>query len=236
MDNYYALERREMLEFVPAGARRVLDVGCAGGYFGELLHKERGAEVWGVEVVPSVAAMAATRLHRVIAAPFSPDTADLPRRSFDAVLFNDSLEHFPAPEPPLAFAADLLAEGGVVVASIPNVRYIEHLLHLLVERDWHYAECGILDRTHLRFFTKLSIERTFQEAGYRIRSITGIRPYQGGRKYRTLLRLLGERIEDTRFMQFVVVADRAAASAQRPQASHMRTAKSIDVSTSSSSR
>jgi SAM-dependent methyltransferase len=205
---YYTSDRREVLPFVPPDVRRVVEVGCGGGDFGALLAKERGVEVWGVEMVPEVAAIAASRLHRVIAAPFTADLEELPRRYFDAVLFNDSLEHFPYPEPPLAFAAELLADGGVVVASIPNVRYIDNLLGLLVERDWRYTEFGILDRTHLRFFTKRSIERTFGEAGYRVRSITGINPYQGSRKIRLLVRLLGPYGKDMPYKQFVVVASR----------------------------
>jgi SAM-dependent methyltransferase len=205
---YYSNDRREVLPFVPPDVRRVVEVGCGGGDFGALLAKERGVEVWGVEMVPEVAAIAASRLHRVIAAPFTSALAELPRRHFDAVLFNDSLEHFPYPEPPLAFAAELLADGGVVIASIPNVRYIDNLLHVLVERDWRYADHGILDRTHLRFFTKRSIERTFRDGGYRIRSITGINPYRGGWKFRSLVRLLGPYGEDLPYMQFVVVASR----------------------------
>lgn len=207
-ESYYSKERREILPFVPPGVRRVLEVGCGGGHFGALLAQERGIEVWGVEMVPEVAALAATRVHRVIAAPFTAEVKELPRGYFDAVLFNDSLEHFPYPEPPLAFAAELLADAGVVIASIPNVRYFEHLLHVLVERDWRYMEYGILDRTHLRFFTKRSIERLFADAGYRIRSITGINPFQGGWKYRTLVRVLGRYADDVPYLQFVVVASR----------------------------
>ena len=102
------------------------------------------------------------------------ERAPLPRAYFDAVVFNDSLEHFPYPEPPLALARELLAESGALVCSVPNVRYIDNLLHLLMDKDWQYRESGILDRTHLRFFTKRSLIRTLGEAGFEVRRIEGI--------------------------------------------------------------
>ena len=174
MPDYYHQTRPEMLDFIPMDAQRVLDVGCGSGEFGALLKEHRrDIEVWGVEPVESVAAEARGKLDHVVVDSFTERTP-LPRAYFDAVVFNDSLEHFPYPEPPLALARELLAESGALVCSVPNVRYIDNLLHLLMDKDWQYRESGILDRTHLRFFTKRSLVRTLGEAGFEVRRIEGI--------------------------------------------------------------
>jgi hypothetical protein len=69
---------------------------------------------------------------------------------------------------------DLLHKEGVIIASIPNVRYLSNVYNFLIRQDWQYEDCGILDRTHLRFFTKKSMAKTFIDLGYTIESIEGI--------------------------------------------------------------
>jgi SAM-dependent methyltransferase len=215
--DYYGESRPEMVSFVPADARRVLDVGCASGEFGALLKRQRPeVEVWGVEPVEEAAAKARGRLDRVLVGLFTAD-APLPRGAFDAVIFNDSLEHFPAPEPPLALARDLLAPAGALVCSVPNVRYLDHLFHVLVEQDWRYREDGILDRTHLRFFTRRSLERTLQEAGFDVERMEGIhrRPHVGWKLKLALFAARGW-LEDTLWLQYAVVARPAAHPGRGP--------------------
>src|ERR1017187_4081739 len=90
--SYFEQARADMLPFVPPDAKRALDVGCGRGNFGELLKSQRKLEVWGLEPVAAPAAEAATKLDRVIEGIFTPE-ADLPLASFDAVFFNDVLEH-----------------------------------------------------------------------------------------------------------------------------------------------
>lgn len=209
--SYYATYRREMLPFVPANCRRLLDVGCGAGGFGALVKRERGIEVWGAEYEPPAAELAAGQLDRVICGDFVT-VAGLPDGYFDVVMFNDSLEHFPYTDPPLQRAKKLLRDGGVVIASIPNVRYIDNVYHFLIERDWRYAESGILDNTHLRFFTKRSMVRTFEDAGYDVDSITGINShYWSGKKIFLLRLFFGRWIEDMRYLQYVVTARPKAA-------------------------
>ena len=81
----------------------------------------------------------------------------LPDNNFDVVIFNDVLEHFENPWAVLENVKTKLNASGVVVASIPNVAYITNLVELILKKDWRYKpEGGILDKTHLRFFTKKS--------------------------------------------------------------------------------
>src|ERR1700692_1395936 len=85
---YFERARPEMLPFVPADCRRMLDVGCGTGTFGQMLKQTRDIEIWGLEPVKSAATKASTRLDHVINGTFDPETA-LPVGTFDCVVFND---------------------------------------------------------------------------------------------------------------------------------------------------
>lgn len=175
--SYYQCDRKEMLAFIPNGASRILDVGCGAGRFGALLAASSNAEVWGVEPEVLAADEAKANLHRVLVGSF-PDAVSLPEHFFDVVVFNDVLEHMIDPRNALEAAKTLLAPGGVVVASIPNIRYLPVLYRLVVQGDWKYQESGALDETHLRFFTRKSAERLFRDAGFSILRRQGINPYR----------------------------------------------------------
>ena len=213
--DYFTEARPEMLCFVPTNCRRLLDVGCGTGGFGASLKKQnRQIEVWGVEPFASAAAKAADKLDRVITGPFGPET-DLPAGAFDCIVFNDVLEHMVEPEQALRYAKLLLSAGGTILASIPNVRHFPLLWQLGIRGSWEYGDCGLLDRTHLRFFTKSSILRMFQNEGYEVRSISGINPYVGvpnaSRRlwfaYRVANALFMGKFTDLKFQQFAVVAE-----------------------------
>jgi 2-polyprenyl-3-methyl-5-hydroxy-6-metoxy-1,4-benzoquinol methylase len=212
-DYYFEWARAEMLPFVPADCRRVLDIGCGTGAFGELLKQTRKIEIWGVEPVKPAAAKASARLDHVINGTFDPETK-LPAGFFDCVVFNDVLEHMVAPEQALRYAKALLSQGGVIVASIPNIRYLGVLWQLVFHGRWEYADAGVLDKTHLRFFTKSSIVKMFQSEGYSLESICGINAYGSppgaGRRLRRAHQLANAlflgKFGDMKFPQFAVVA------------------------------
>lgn len=205
VNKHYQGTRSVLLGYLPSNIGTLLDVGCAAGEFGCLL-KKRGTEVWGVEPVREAAARAKEILDEVIP-DFFDVQAPLPDGFFDVITFNDSLEHFPEPLSPLRLAKRKLKKDGVLVCCIPNVRYIENVKHLLFDKDWQYTDKGILDDTHLRFFTKKSIVRTVDAAGYEVIGIHGINPYaESGWKTKRILPLLGKWAEDMKYYQFVVVA------------------------------
>jgi len=205
--NYYGQDRQEVIDFVPDDASILLDIGCGAGAFGAALKERKEIEVWGVEPVVDIANEAEAVLDKVVTG-FFEENAHLPDAQFDVITFNDSLEHFPDPFPPLVLAKKKLKKDtGLVVASIPNVRFIRNIRHVLFEKDWKYTDKGILDRTHLRFFTKKSMVRTFEEAGYEVISITGINPHRWNTIPILFLRMFfGSLMADMRFAQFVVVA------------------------------
>ncbi len=199
-----------MLRFVPPGCQRVLDVGCSQGNFGAMLKQTRQLEVWGIEPVATAAAEAAAKLDHVIEGVFAPET-DLPPASFDAIFFNDVLEHLFDPAAAIRLSRKLLKPGGAIITSIPNIRHFPTLWELVVKGQWTYTDWGILDRTHLRFFTKKSILELFAGCDFKVEKIEGINPYSGGtpRKWRAFKIINGltlNAIEDMKYLQFAVVA------------------------------
>lgn len=151
--------------------RRVLDVGCATGYTGVVL-KELDCEVVGIEIEAEAAAIARERLDEVF--EFDIESTDpveiLDAATFDVVLFADVLEHVRDPLGVIRRFRPLLRTGGAVVASIPNVAHGALRLALLDGR-FDYTDRGLLDATHLRFFTLSSIERLFENAGLGITDV-----------------------------------------------------------------
>ena len=163
-DRYYEQDRLEMQALVPTEARCVLEVGCGAGTFGAALKDRQDVEVWGIE--PSDAATrAAEVLDRVLACGIDEALPDLPDGRFDWVVFNDVLEHLVDPEACLRELLPKLAPGGGFIASIPNLRYYKVLRDLVLKGEFEYVEHGVLDRTHLRFFTPKSVARMWERLG-----------------------------------------------------------------------
>jgi 2-polyprenyl-3-methyl-5-hydroxy-6-metoxy-1,4-benzoquinol methylase len=210
VSEYFQEERHEMLKYIPGKSEFVLDVGCSSGIFGQALKSSRNITVWGVELDRDSALEASQKLDKVINAAFAPEL-NLPQKEFDCIVFNDVLEHLTDPWAALEYSKSLLKDGGVIVSSIPNVRYFNNVWDFLVKKNWEYTEWGILDKTHLRFFTQKSIRSLFESLDYEVESIVGINPLnvlhpQHVRKFRLLNRLLLNNIEDMNYLQFAVVA------------------------------
>jgi 2-polyprenyl-3-methyl-5-hydroxy-6-metoxy-1,4-benzoquinol methylase len=167
-------ERPEILPFVPASARAVLDVGCGPGGFGAALRREDPSRlIWAVEEDGQAAAAAEPHYDRVVVGTFPMALCGEGAR-FDCVVFNDVLEHMVDPWATLRSTVPMLAPGGVVVASIPNVRNVRVVIDLVVRGDWTYTDLGILDRTHLRFFTSRTIRSLFEDCGFVVDALRGI--------------------------------------------------------------
>ena len=207
VDRYYQERRSEMQSFVPKDAKMLLDVGCSEGYFGQDVKARQSCEIWGVEMMPKAAAVAAQHLDRVITLPFGEELR-LPENHFDCIIFNDCLEHMEDPEPALQYTRRLLKPGGRVIASIPNMRYFPVAWDLLVRGEWEYKEFGVMDRTHLRFFTRTSIRKMFERVGLVVERLEGINPRVSGtwRKFRLLNTVLLGRISDMEFQQIAISA------------------------------
>jgi O-antigen biosynthesis protein len=165
---YYAFARPEVARLVPDTAVRILDVGCGAGWLGASLKARGNTEVVGIEINPAAAAEAATRLDRVCQVDLNgQDPLPFPLGYFDCLIFADVLEHLVEPGQVLRWLMRYLQPEGCVVISLPNVRHYSVVQDLLVNGQWIYATAGILDRTHLRFFTWESVLGLLREVGLR---------------------------------------------------------------------
>lgn len=148
--------------------KRVLDVGTATGYVAAAL-AERGCEVVGIEVDPEAARRAEKHCERVVVGDV--DNFDLGQAlsedSFDVIIFGDVLEHLKDPLQTLKRFRPFLRPEGYVVSSIPNIAHGSVRLALL-QGKFRYQSLGLLDNTHLRFFTRESVEQLFEDAGFLI--------------------------------------------------------------------
>jgi 2-polyprenyl-3-methyl-5-hydroxy-6-metoxy-1,4-benzoquinol methylase len=140
---------------------RVLDVGCGFATTSEYIQK-RGNDVTGIESSAEACAVGAKRISRMIHADLV--SAPLAGLQFDAIIFADVLEHVPWPVGVLRRYLEALAPGGSVIVSLPNVGlWSVRFAHLLGR--WDYEETGVLDRTHLRFFTRKSAKWLLTQGG-----------------------------------------------------------------------
>jgi len=166
-DRYYTGDRPELRALLPADARRVLDVGCGAGTLGAALKAETGAEVVGIEVFAEAADLAEEHLDEVLRLDLQTLTElPYPPGHFDAMTFGDVLEHMHDPAGLLRTLRPYLADGGTIVCSIPNLKHWSVVFQLLVRDRFTYGDKGLLDRTHVHFFTLEEIGAMLDEAGF----------------------------------------------------------------------
>jgi SAM-dependent methyltransferase len=164
--SYYAGCNRALLEAIATSARRVLDVGCGEGMLGAALkERQAGCTVFGIEREPEVAARAANRLDQVFTLDVEHEAPPMEPGSLDCVLFGDVLEHLVDPEAVLRRYRPLLAPEGLILCSVPNLQH-HSMLAALLTGDFQYADAGLLDRTHLRFFTLSTMFKLLLDAGF----------------------------------------------------------------------
>ncbi|RJX20675.1 MAG: glycosyltransferase [Ammonifex sp.] len=217
ISGYFHYSRPELVELVPLQAKKVLDIGCAAGMMSAAL-KERGVEeVVGVEINAAAAQEAAARLDRVLVGDIEKLDLPYPEKYFDAVVMGDVLEHLRDPWVVLARLQNYLAEEGTVIASIPNVANISIIMGL-INGEWHYANAGILDRTHLRFFTLDGIREMFANTGYRVVSVDRIKDELTEREQKLVDLLQSSEMappsfaEEASVVQYLVVARKKSAA------------------------
>ena len=203
-DCYYRQVRYEMIDFIPKATNKILDVGCGEGLFGNRLKQKLNSEVWGIELDNNAATAANEKIDKVLVGDVFHLIYDLPNMYFDCIVFNDILEHLTDPFTLLLKIKNKLTTNGVIVCSIPNVRFFYTLKDLLVKKQWKYEDAGILDKTHLRFFTQKSIIDMFNSLDYKIIKIEGINAIKSW-EYTLLNILFLGYLSDTKYLQFACV-------------------------------
>ncbi len=172
-DSYYEFARPEVLSLIPTSARQVLDVGCGAGMLGASLKARQGATVCGIEWNHEAAQAAKSRLDEVLIGDAEQMDGAFPDGRFECIVCADVLEHMRAPDRFLRQARAWLAPEGQLVASIPNVGH-HTVVGSLLQGNWTYESAGLLDRDHLRFFTRREIEALFRRTGLRVTSLRAV--------------------------------------------------------------
>ena len=176
--SYYGFARPEIIEAIRNNnlpTAKILEIGCAGGATGKNLKESLPVQCYvGIEISQEAADTAKKHLDRVIVADIEKtDLASehgLTHGEFDLLLALDVLEHLYNPWDVLAGLSRYLKPGGYVVASIPNIQNIT-IVEDLIKGNWQYRDAGILDATHMRFFTLEASKQMFSGAGLTIKNL-----------------------------------------------------------------
>lgn len=171
-DEYSSLS--VLASLVPMGSQ-VLDLGCGSGALGLHLGTTRGCTCDGVTLNQAEAAHARAHYRRIEVADL--EASNLPAlfagQSYDVIVCADVLEHLRRPERVLHACASLLKPGGRLLISVPNVAYAGLTLELM-HGEFRYRPEGLLDQTHLRFFTRRSLDRFLQDNGWALDTLQAI--------------------------------------------------------------
>lgn len=202
---YYSNKRPEMLGFIPENSKKILEAGCGEGVFASEVKKLMNAEVWGLELDPESAKLAETKIDKVLVGDLSDTVPQLPENYFDCIIFNDVLEHLVNPYDILNRLHKNLSPNGVIVCSIPNVRYWRVFKKYIFGKQWQYEDNGVMDRTHLRFFTKKSIYDMFENLNYEVVKMKGLKPTPSV-MFHIINTLTFSYINDCKYIQYACVA------------------------------
>lgn len=202
--SYFTHLRPEIQVLIPVDTKRLLDVGCGAGMFSLAVKNKTGCEAWGIEPVASEAKKAA-RVLDYVRTGFFEDVVDTIDVRFDVICFNDVLEHMQDPYQALRLSLNLLNPKGMVIASMPNILHYQAFLDIVMKKDFKYTDAGIMDRTHLRWFTRKSMVRMFEECGYEVQDIIGLDPTPS-RKMDLISFLSFGYFNEMRYPQFAILA------------------------------
>lgn len=171
-DSYYnSAAKNRIVSLIPLGPNVILDLGCAAGRLGRKLRElNKAAELIGVEIYSPVAEKASKYYNCVYQGDIESLYLDY-EEYFDFVICGDILEHLRDPWSVVCKIYKWLKPGGVMIASIPNIRYWRVLRDLLIFGKWEYSEAGIMDKTHLRFFTRNTFLKMVKQANFEIHKI-----------------------------------------------------------------
>jgi 2-polyprenyl-3-methyl-5-hydroxy-6-metoxy-1,4-benzoquinol methylase len=160
---YFSLERQIFKNAIPENGLRILDIGCGNGVLGAYFRNEQKCEVFGIDINENACMEAQKNLDGVLHA--NVEVIDLPYETeyFDTIIMGDVVEHLINPVIALKKLLLVLKPGGKIFITVPNIRNWKEVCNLVFHDKWEYDTWGILDYTHLRFFTKTSIVSMLQK-------------------------------------------------------------------------
>jgi SAM-dependent methyltransferase len=163
--SYYDGFNEFLFREVPTEARRIVEVGCARGRLGmELKRQDPTREVIGIEYEPAAAEVARTRLDEVYVCDLQTEFPPIEPASVDCVIFGDVLEHLLDPEAVLRQVRELLTDDGVILVCVPNFTHYT-ILKAILRADPMYQPSGLLDATHIRFFSHATFIKMLLHVG-----------------------------------------------------------------------
>ncbi len=176
--DYFSATRTDYVLALPDNPRaRILEIGCGAGRTGAYaLEHGKCAGYYGVELCDSAAADARKQLTEVVVGDIEIVRLPWPPEYFDALILSEVLEHLVDPWSALRKLRTHLHPGAKVFASSPNVCHYS-VLRMMLQGRWDLAECGIMDKTHLRWFTPQSYRRLFESVGYAVDSVSPLAPF-----------------------------------------------------------
>ena len=198
---YYESKRLEMYYFMPTSIKRSIEFGCGDGGFSNFIKMKYGSESWGVDMDQKSINFAKDKIDKAILGDAFEIIEELPDNYFDCLICNDFIEHIYSPEIFFEKIKRCLTRDAVLICSIPNVRYWNNVRRFIFLKDWKQKKSGILDYTHLRFFTKKSMKRSIKEWGFQIELMKGISPVKSPVFYIFNILTLNF-IGDMRFLQY----------------------------------
>ena len=201
---YYLGIRNDLIRLIPPQARSILEVGCAAGMTGKTLREKGFEEIVGIEVNEEAASIGKSYYDQVIIGDAEKVELPFEKGHFDCILYGDVLEHLINPWQVLKEHKSFLKKGGTIICSIPNIRHYRVIRRLVFRGKWEYADSGILDKTHLRFFTLGSIRKMVKEAGFEIRDL--VKRPSAPSWLKLLNRMLGGRLIDFLVRRYIIVA------------------------------
>lgn len=174
--NYYSHIRHDLIQMIEGNDNKILDIGCGEGQTGWTLKKSgKAKEVVGVEFVEGPANRAESRLDKVIHGDVEEITLSFQPEYFDYIILADVVEHLIDPWRVIKQLSRFLNREGFLIASIPNIGHWRVLKDLILFDKLEYQRAGILDKTHLRFFTQKTILAMFSQSGFTVKSIRPVR-------------------------------------------------------------
>lgn len=217
-ERYYDTARREILPWLPPKVSRLLDVGCGAGATTAAVKQARSvAWAGGIEYVPDVAAAAEAVFDRVWKgdAAAAPLEAEIAEGSLDLVLCLDVLEHMADPWTMVRRLSTLVAPGGRLIVSVPNIRHWKFIWRLAARGDFAYRDAGLLDRTHLRFFVRATAIELATCGGLDLVAATSAQSWPASDPRRWLAFASGGGLVELMAKQWLVVAEKPAAADAR---------------------
>ncbi len=205
MTGYYDQLRPEIIELIPEKCSSVLDIGCGTGALGKYFKEKGVAEFCGVELSHTAASEASCVLDRVIEGDIERIELPFEPEHFDCIVCADVLEHLIDPWAVMTKLRTLLKPSGCIVASIPNVGF-HRIVRGLIRGNWIYTDSGVLDRSHLRFFTWEGMKDLFENSGFTIEKVH--RKIDSGLNMRLLNLVLFNRIKESLVIQYIIRARR----------------------------